>query len=95
MTEEISDEQRAAVREKYGKSTTEATSKNSSLSALGWLSGIGFAITVIAMFVVGSAPNPGPITMLFWPAMLTVGPTVGFASLIAYLAVKAIISSRK
>jgi hypothetical protein len=62
---------------------------------LGWIAAIGFTLTVVAMIVVGTATSPGPLTMLFWPAMLSVGPTVGFLALVAYLATKAVISSRQ
>lgn len=73
---------------------TDKSEGNSSLSALGWISAIGFVLMIIAMFVIGSSTSPGPVSMLFWPAMITVGATVGFFSLIAYLAVKAIITAK-
>lgn len=84
-----------ALREGRAIEADNSKVANSSLSSLGWLSAGGFILTIIAMFVIGASTSPGPVTMLFWPAMLTVGPTVGFLSLVAYLATKAIITSRK
>lgn len=84
---EISEEQRQAVREKYG-ATQEST--NGSLSALGWIAALGLCLAVIAVIIAVSTEDL--VTFTLWSGMVTAGVTVAFFALIAYLAVKAVLT---
>ncbi|MBL3698869.1 hypothetical protein [Leucobacter luti] len=93
MTEnpEISEEARKAAREKYGV-VPDPTRKNRSLSKLGWISPIGFTLTLIAIVMVTTTDSI--VTATIWGGLITASATAGFLSLIVYLAAKAIITSR-
>lgn len=89
---EITEEQRAAVREKYGAQPAPSV-KNGSLSALGWISAVGFIIAIVSMIIVMGSRDVLAVTI--WGGLVGTGITVGFLALIAYLATKAIITSRR
>lgn len=90
-SQEVSPEARAAAREKYGVAPNEMV-KNSSLSALGWIAVLGFALAVIGIIVTVSVEDIVFLTV--GPSIVNAGIAGGFFALVGYLVTKAIISSR-
>ncbi|MEJ6490719.1 hypothetical protein PQI23_13415 [Leucobacter sp. USCH14] len=92
-TQDVTPEARAAAREKYGTSTAPEKITNSALSALGWISLLGFALAIVGLIVTTSSDSM--VTITVWSNFIGAGITAGFFALVAYLATKAIITSRK
>lgn len=87
---EITEDQRQAVREKYGD---QPAAKNGYLAGLAFMSVMGFFLAGLAMFIMYSVQSD--MAFLIWNGLFPICAAVGFLAWIAYLTAKAIITSRK
>lgn len=89
---EISEEQRQAIREKYGVSTTPPSSPNPSLKTLKTLAYIGIIIGVVLAFISGLASG-GAFGLTFIIASFLF--SLGFIAMFSYLIADAVITGIK
>ncbi|QIM16423.1 hypothetical protein G7067_08315 [Leucobacter insecticola] len=81
------------IQNKYGDSPETRRITNGSLATIAWLSGMGFALAVVAIIVTVNTENP--ITLLIWSGLIGPSLLAGLIAAVAFFVTRAIITSRK